>query len=161
MIKTSKYLSFLIAIVLFIAINGCIKNEICKQANNILDAQLLSLDQASTLVPTKIDSVTMFFVGDENDTVYNNSKNISNIHIPLADTTDFLKVVLKLNDGIDTLWIDYRPYEVFRSTECGVINRYEINEIRYTKNKVWALYLDNNQVDESEEVNILLIFRPN
>ena len=161
MIKTSKYLTFLIAIVLLFAINGCIKNEICKQANNILDAQLLSLDQTSTLVPTKIDSVTMFFIGEENDTVYNNSKNVSNIHIPLADTTGFLKVVLKLNDGIDTLWIDYRPYEVFRSTECGVINRYEINEIRYTKNKVWNLYLDNNQVNESEEVNIFLAFRPN
>ena len=161
MIAKKQYFAIAWLFVLTIGLNSCIKNEVCAPANNLVITDLYSVDSHGELVITKIDSLTMFIVGREDSLVYDNVKNSSQFSIPLADTLSHLKVVLKLNDAVDTVWLDYRSFPVFRSTECGVINRYEIKEIDSTKNKIWGLYIDNNQVDETKQINLLLVFHPN
>ncbi|OYT16521.1 MAG: hypothetical protein B7C24_07385 [Bacteroidetes bacterium 4572_77] len=136
------------------------KNEICKPANNLLISKLYTLDNTSELVEASIDSLTIYYVGYADSLVYDNQKSVGEINLPLSDTATFLQVVVKMNEFTDTISIDYKAIEVFRSVECGVINRYTINNIEHTKNKLWELYLYNNQVDESKEANIFLVFRP-
>lgn len=131
-------------------------------ANNLLKTELYSVDDNQDIVVTKIDSLNLFINTNGNDSIlYYKTKKISEFYIPLSDSASQFKIILQLNQFSDTILIDYKPYSVFRSTECGVINRYEIQNIQNTQNKIWGIFLNNSQVDETEATNIFLVFYPN
>jgi len=111
-------------------------------------------------VKYEMDSLSVFIMGRK-DTLYYKAKGLEEFLIPLSDSATQLTIVVNLNDGQDTIWLDYRPYSVFRSTECGVINRYEIQEKNFTDNKIKRLVINNNTIDESEEINLFLVYRSN
>ncbi|NOR86976.1 MAG: hypothetical protein GQ527_05155 [Bacteroidales bacterium] len=155
-----KYIS-LLAFFTLMMFSSCIKNETCLSANNLLKTETYIVNDEGELVITAMDSMSLFILGREDTMLYNNVKDKSTFSIPLSDTAEQIIAVLNINEGTDTIWINYKPYPVFRSTECGVINRYEIFELNYTQNKVWGMAILDNQVDEREETNILLVFRTN
>ena len=153
-----KYIGFLI-IVIFIAItSSCIKNESCLPANNLLTSQIYTVDDQSEIVEYKIDSMSLYIMGRP-DTLYNNVEKVGQFTIPLSDSSNHLTILLNLNDKQDTIWIDYIPFSVFRSTSCGIINRYEITNLNYTKNGIWYLYNQNNLIDENKGVNFYFFYR--
>jgi len=152
-----KYLFFIIPLLLIINA-GCVKNVTCISSNDKLRIELYNIQSDTIWKPITLDSLTLYFLGHEDSLVYDRKTGVKVIEIPLSDTADRLTIVMKINDGIDIMRLDYRAYFVFRSTECGVINRYEISRdsLRCTGNKVEKLYLENNIVDESEAVNLLM-----
>ena len=147
--------------VILVFFSSCVKNESCLSANNLLKTEIYTVNNQGDVVLYKMDSLSMTIIGREDSVLYQNAKSLSEFYIPLSDTLDVVRAILHLNTGTDTIAINYRPYAVFRSTQCGVINRYEIQGIDYTKDGIWGIYIDNNQVDESEETNLLLFFRTN
>lgn len=151
-----KYLSYLVPLLLLFS-SSCVKNETCVSSNNNLRIGLYKVETDTTFTAATLDSLTVYFEGLEDSLVYNNEAGVSSIEIPLSDTTENLTIVLKINDGVDYMQLNYKPYFVFRSTECGVINRYEIDDVRCTGNKVRALYLENIDIDESEAVNLFMV----
>lgn len=159
--KITYTLLLVISVLYFFS--GCIKNETCLSANNLLMTEVYSieidttLEQDTTFVATSIETFTLFIVGREDSILYDQAQNIKAFSIPLSDVDEDLKIVAKINDGIDTIYLKYRPYSVFRSTECGVINRYEIQEMTFTTNKILDLYIENKDIDENEAVNVYLL----
>jgi len=137
---------------------SCIKNEICISANNLLSTELYTVNDHSEIVAYKIDSISLFTIAYQ-DTMYYNAKKLDKFSIPLADTATQLTLILKLNGDQDTIWLNYRPYSVFRSTTCGVINRYEIQNLSFTNNSIWEIYIKNNIIDENKEINFLMFYR--
>ncbi len=123
-------------------------------ANNLLLTEFYEYDLDGLEVEVAVDSFSMIIVGREDSILYNNSKEVKSFTIPLSDSLDFLKVVLKINDGVDTMYLNYLPYSVFRSTECGVINRYEIVDDSTTENKITKRSNVNKIIDETEAVNL-------
>lgn len=157
--RMNSYLKYLLLIlpILWVFNSSCVKNETCVSSNNKLRIDLYKAETDSTFSVATLDSLTLYFIGNEDSLVYNNEYGISSIEIPLSDTTENLSIVLQINDGVDFMELDYKPYFVFRSTECGVINRYEIEDVRCTGNKVSLLYLENIDIDESEAVNLFMV----
>ena len=149
--------SLLLVISGLILFSGCIKNETCLSANNLLITEVYAIETDTTIIAANIDSLTLFIVGKEDSVLYDDVRNINAFDIPLSDLHEELKIVARINDGVDTIYLKYRPYSVFRSTECGVINRYEIQEMSYTTNKIRALYIENYNIDENEAVNVFLL----
>ena len=157
--KIVRYIVFLTVTLAVASLGSCIKNETCLSANNLLKTDIYTLNENSEIVKYNIDSLTLYIIGREDTILYDNVKNIGSFNIPMADTLQQLQLLLTLNDIQDTIWLEYRPFEVFRSTNCGVINRYEINNVSYTKNGIWQIYMNNNQIDESKNTNFFLFYR--
>jgi len=157
--KIVKYIVFLMVALGMASLNSCIKNETCIGGNNLLITDIYTVNENSEIVEYKMDSLSLYIIGREDSILYNNVKDISSFNIPVADTLQHLQILLTLNNIQDTIWLDYRPYEVFRSTHCGVINRYEIKNVTYTKNSIWQIYMNNNQIDESKNTNFFLFYR--
>lgn len=159
MIEKIKIYKSLVYILLLVIIgSSCIKNETCLPANNTLTAEIYNITDTTELALYKVDSLSLFISGRE-DTLYKNVKSINSFSIPMADTAKELILVIHLNDGHDTIWIDYTPYKEFRSTECGIINKYLINSVNSSHDKIEVISVNNNQIDESEEINLLLLYR--
>ena len=154
-----KHIIFLVLSIYVVVFSSCVKNESCLSANNLLVTDFYTVNQDSEIVKYNIDSLTMYIIGREDTILYDNEKNLGSFNIPMADTAQQLKILLTLNSVHDTIWVDYRPYEVFRSTHCGVINRYEIKNVTYTKNSIWQIYMNNNQIDESKNTNFFMFYR--
>lgn len=133
---------------------GCVKNEICLPSNNILSVNIYEITSDTTVAAGSIDSLTLYIVGREDSILYNNSKDVDAILIPLSDSAVFLKIVAQINATTDTIYLNYKPFSVFRSTECGVVNRYLIGEILFTNNNLKAIYLQNKEINENEAVNL-------
>lgn len=151
-----KYL-FIILPVLVVLNSACVKNETCVSSNNNLIIDLYKFETDTTFSVVTLDSLTVYFEGYEDSLVYDKAAGISSMNLPLSDTSTYLSIIMKINDGTDIMQVYYDPYFVFRSTECGVINRYEIDSIRCTGNKVRLLYLEDRDIDESETVNLFMV----
>lgn len=126
-------------------------------SNNLLLTEFYQLDIEGLPVEVTVDSLTVFILGREDSVLYNNSKAVENFSIPMSDSLSFIQVVIKINDAVDTLSINYNPYSVFRSTECGVINRYNIVDTLYTKNRIKKITIANRNIDENEAVNLKML----
>lgn len=137
--------------------SSCVKNETCLSANNLLIADFYTVDSDTTILENEVDTLSMYIVGRKDSMLYDNNLSVGSISIPMADTLAKMKIVITINHIVDTLYLDYKPYSVFRSTECGVINRYEILDLRFTNNKIKEIYLNNKSIDESEAVNLYML----
>jgi glutaredoxin-related protein len=153
--KNFKYLLFIWPLLILFS-SACVKNETCISANNLLMINLYEINSDTTAIETQFDSLTLYFKGREDSLIYDNAKSVKSIDIPLSDTTENLKIVIKINDGYDEIILQYKPYSVFRSTECGVIYRYEIIDFTYTTDKIAGILLENELIDENEAVNLNL-----
>lgn len=154
-----KKLTYPLLFILFASLlySGCVKNETCLPANNILYADFYDYLESDTVdVATTVDSLSLYIIGREDSVLYDNQKGLGSVSIPLSDDLTAMTVVIKINDAVDTLYINYRPYSVFRSTECGVINRYETWLPEFTKNRINEIKLKNKTIDENEAVNLFM-----
>lgn len=123
----------------------------------MIDLYELNIDGADTTATlTSFDSLTLYFEGREDSLIYDNAKSVESIDIPLSDTAENLKIIIKINDGYDIINLEYKSYFVFRSTECGVIYRYEILNSSYSSDKIVGILIENTDVDENEAVNLNL-----
>lgn len=155
MIKKLTY-PLLLLVLASLFYSGCVKNETCLPANNFLYADFYYSESDTVDVATTVDSLSLYIIGREDSVLYDNEKDLGSVSIPLSDDLTEITVVIKINDAVDTLYIKYNPYSVFRSTECGVINRYEIADPEFTDNRIIKITNDNNTVDETEAVNFLM-----
>jgi len=140
--------------------SSCIKNESCLPANSLLKTEIYTVDDAGEIVKFKINDFSLHIIGRE-DSIYNNAKDIGEFYIPMPDSTTDLNVIINMNGGVDTLWLQYKPFEVFRSTNCGVINRYEIRNLTYTRNSIRQIVTINNLIDENKNTSFYLFYRSN
>jgi len=154
-----KHIGFFSLLMSLLALSSCIKDETCLSSNSLLITDFYTVNQNSEIVKYKMDSMSMYIIGREDSILYDNVKNIGSFNIPMADTLQQLKILLTLNNVQDTIWVDYRPYEVFRSINCGVVNRFEIKNVDYSINSIWQIYMNNNQIDESKSTNLFLFYR--
>lgn len=150
-----KYL-FIILPILVILNASCVKNETCISSNNNLIIEFYKIETDTTYSAVTVDSLTVYYQGFEDSLVYDRAKGLSSMELPLSDTSEVLNVILEINDGTDFMRIFYTPFFVFRSTECGVINRYQIDSIYCTGNQIDALWRENSEVNESEAVNLFM-----
>jgi len=154
-----RHISFLALALGLFALSSCMKNETCLSSNNLLVTDLYTVNEHGVIIKSNIDSMSMYIIGREDTLIYNNVKNIGSFNIPMADTLEYLQILLTLNGVQDTIKLDYRTYEVFRSANCGVINRYEIKANDNSENNIRQIVMINNQIDESKSTNFFLYYR--
>ena len=140
--------------------SSCIKNESCLPANNLLKTEIYIVNAEGEIVKLKVNDLSLHIIGRE-DSLYAHAKKIGEFYIPMADSATELNMVLNLNGAVDTIWLQYKPFEGFRSTNCGVINRYEIINVDYTHNNIRQIITINKLIDESENTNFYLFYRSN
>ena len=156
MIRKLTY-QFLAVIFIIGLYSACVKNETCLSANNLLMADFYGVESDTTIKVISVDTLSMYIEGREDSVLYDNNLNVGSISIPMSDTMNEMKIIISINHIVDTLYLTYKPYSVFRSTECGVINRYEILNLTFSTNKILAIYLQNSIIDESEAVNLYML----
>lgn len=109
-----------------------------------------------------VDSVTAYGVNVDS-VLYNNTKNINYIDLPLNKFTGYSEFDIVLNDTLERLRVWHSNVEEYLSFECGCLITHVIDSFSLTGNYFDpdSLVLYNNGVNTSHAENIQLYRRYN
>lgn len=146
-----------ITAVLFFSTSCNVSDEVCRKEKNsrlkvgFYTAILNSSTGNYTLSTLSIDSLTVNGVdslGNIMDSVlYNNSKNLSSIKLPLNKFSNESKFIIRFNDSIqDTLTVFHTNYDQYLSFECGIIRNHLIDTVLITNHFVDSVKIEEHNV---------------
>ena len=134
--------------VIFITGISCTGDEVCRQSKYVmLEAGLYHVSVNTTTgirTATSISVDTITIRGIEIDSItgfetpvdsllYNNSKNVNKIFLPLHKFRNKSRYSINLNGISDTMTIFHTNYDQYLSLECGCIKIHNIDSIHSTK----------------------------
>ena len=106
---------------------------------------------------TTIDSLTVYGVGMDDILLYNNTKT-GKIGLPLNPATDRANYVIINGQSHDTIEISYVAVQHFISKACGYNFLYNIENVKFTNNRIDTILIINNSVDPADEENLRAFF---
>lgn len=106
---------------------------------------------------TSLDSLTVFGLGKEGDSLYKN-KSVSSVLIPLSQNQDMSSFIISRKDTIDTLSINYTRQLKLISKECGFATIFEINTATISNHKFDSVKIINPVINTANEENIRIYF---
>lgn len=106
-------------------------------------------------VRTEWDSITVQGIGSDS-VLYNNTKQVSHIALPLKDSVDTCAYVLTYHQKNDTLTAIYTNQQKFLSIECGCVYNHKIMQINHTRNWIDTVLIVNDAVMLDIDKNIVL-----
>lgn len=152
-------------IVLLTGLTSCYTDETCRRDRKVSAGIGFYLDtinaQTRRLVVQKlnIDSLWLGGVGIDS-LLYNNSKSVNSVKIPLNPFEPESRFRLVLNMVADTITIKHTNINHFISMECGYIRVYNINEVIATNHFIDSIsvihptvnttYVENIQIHHSK-----------
>jgi len=150
--KTSiKIASLLITgcIMLACASEGCYDDT---EANVIIN---LRETDAETI--SKIDSITIYGLGSELDSIYTNA-SILKADLPLNADAGYSEFVIINGLIADTIRIHYSSNLWFVSKACGYSYNHILESVEFTKNRIDTVLIINESVTIADEENIRTFF---
>lgn len=119
-------------------------------------------DSAAKVV---VDSVSVYGVGQFNDSLLVDTANISSFQATLRSDRDTTQYVIRydqhnLNPRYkrDTLTFVYHTYIEFESAECGAMYNYVIDDFRYTTWQIVDAELMTSEVNNQDVENVRLYY---
>jgi hypothetical protein len=104
------------------------------------------------------DSVTVYGIGMENSRLYNNTKNVTYLELPLNASTDGCGFVMKINGITDTVRFIYKNYAHLISEECGITFFHTLESYEVTGNRVDTIIFRNSNITTTYEENIRIFY---
>ena len=160
MIKKTRYIAILVFAwgVLF----SCTNQDVCEDAASIpVRVGFYQTDpESEEPLSYAIDSVSVS--GINNDSlIYDNALNVGRVEMPLDPSRDSCGFVIvfppveNLDLPLrDTLWFFYERKPNLISTECGFVNFYEIDELKYTTHRIDTMEIENTSVTNGLDEHI-------
>jgi hypothetical protein len=117
-----------------------------------------SMYLSSTRKLTAPDSLSLYGPGMDTSMFYSSQKNISRAMLPLDDSKDSCRLVMKINNVRDTLTIWYSSHPHLISKECGYTYYHTIDSLHFTKNSIDSLSLIKSTITTVLEENLRIYY---
>lgn len=159
----SHKIALFLGSLLLLGLVSCQTDEVCEEAasNPLRMGFYLPVIENGSLQAYTIDSLTVYGSGRPDSLIYNNTKNVRTIEVPVDPTSGRTGFVLIFPDNvIDTLWVDCTHHLTFISAECGFRMRPEIMQVVHTTNRISTFQISQNQVTQSFEEHIKILLYP-
>ena len=136
---------------------ACRPDAVCRSNMKVgLMAELEEIQYDDTHQPHTIttwDSITV--QGINNDSIlYNNSKNITKLCLPLRHDADSTAYTLLYKGVTDTLLIIHDSRQNFVSVECGCVYNHQVSALQCTCLWIDSITFLSNSIDRGGETNI-------
>ena len=150
------YYTFLFCLLLA----SCTTSEECREdtaVNLKIGFYERTLNETTGLYSNSVLSIDSIWVnGLENDSfLYENSKSVSSILLPLKNSSTQSDFVIQFNDKIDTLVIYHENNDqYFLSLECGCIVAHTIQEAVSTNHFIDSISINYPEVNNIDAVHL-------
>ncbi len=124
------------------------------QTSGLVTKSTLSIDSL-TVKGIMFDSIVSKFVYVDS-ILYNNSKSISKIAIPLHKFIEVSKYEVKFNTKIDTITVLHTNTNEYLSLECGCLKVHSIDTVLTTNHFIDSVTISNHNVNTTNAENILI-----
>jgi hypothetical protein len=135
-------------------IYSCIGDDACK-SNRVVGLNISFLTPGA-LKPhdTIIKNLSLYGVGSS--LLMLDSKDASNLSIPLDATSDSIALVMVTSQGYDTLLVKYSREVYLLSVECGFITRFHLKDVAISGASADSAVIENPIVvpDGPENISI-------
>jgi hypothetical protein len=159
----SQKITLFLGSLLLLGLVSCQTDEVCEEgaSNPLRIGFYLPLIENGSPQAYTADSLTVYGVGRPDSLIYNNTKTVRTIEVPVDPTSGRTGFVLIFpNNIIDTLWVDCTHHLTFISAECGFRMRPEIMQVVHTTNRISTYQLTQKLVTQSFEEHIKILLYP-
>src|SRR5450759_4899617 len=112
--------------------------------------------------PLAPDSLTVFGVNMETDTLYKKATGVTIALLPLNAGTHECSFVLEINGITDTVTFRYNTYPYLVSKECGFTFYHDLytdpDSLVYTRHTIDTIYIRKNVITTLNEENIRIFY---
>lgn len=139
---------------------SCQNEEVCEEAASspLRMAFYVPGATAGTTRAFIVDSLTVYGVGRPDSLIYNNSKGIKSIEVPVNPNSARTGFVLVFpGNNTDTVWVESRFHLRFISANCGFAVQPEIERVTHTTRRINSLQISQNLVTQSFEEHIKIL----
>lgn len=149
--RLSNYIAFAATMLLF----ACTSEACLEQTESYLKASLYSYSTKRILAP---DSLTVRGPGMDTTFIYNKSRKISLMKLPLRADSETTTFVVTINDISDTVAIRHTSYPHLISRECGYTWYHDIEPPSWSNNAIDSVWLRFDVVTNNDEENIRIYY---
>ncbi len=153
-----KYRLIALCISCSMVLASCLNEDVCEDVSTVpARIGFYAVDTVNeTPAPISISNISVFGVGQDS-VIYNNESNVSQMELPLNSTIDscayIFRVAFLLDDAKffldDTLWFVYNRLPNLISMECGFTTFYELTDLRYSRNTIDSIAIDDPNITNS------------
>lgn len=153
-----------LAAVIATALKSC-NTSGCTENRNAVP--LAAFFNSSTGDPISLDSISIFGVGQVNDSVLSAAGTVvSQVYLPMRPTANTVTWCLSykwknLDDPRlnDTLVLDYKSTPFFASDECGAYYKYEVDRMQYTDHLIDSVVVVDSLITNVDKVYLNIYFK--
>jgi hypothetical protein len=117
-----------------------------------------SLFSESTGKQAAPDSLSLWGEGMETSKIYRAQKNLKQALLPLDASSGSCTLIIKINEGYDTLTAWYSTYPHLISKDCGYTFYHEIDSLHTTKYKIVRISITKYSVTTLNEENLRIYY---
>jgi hypothetical protein len=139
----------------FIIMVACTPVACFDETNAFVKTSLYLNSTRKLLAP---DSLTVYGINMDTSIIYNNSKNITKVLLPLNASADSCGFVIMINGVIDTITFSYSTYPILLSKECGYTFYHTIDTPLYSRNIIDTITVLKNTITTLNEENIRIYY---
>jgi|LSQX01.1.fsa_nt_gb hypothetical protein len=153
----------LVGIASLMLLGSCQNDELCEEATSNPLRMGFYLPTVTDGSPTTytLDSLSLYGSGRPDSLLYDNTKSVRSIEVPLNPASGTTGFVFTFPGEItDTLWVAYTHSLNFVSAECGFTMFYEIQEVTHTNARIHSIQLPQTLVNHSLEEHIKILLYP-
>jgi len=162
--KAFHIVSLAVLAMLVFLLPGCLGEEECDETTaNLLRIGFYTRVPVTGLIqPILIDSISVYGVSRASSLIYDNSKRIRTIELPLKPMADSTGFVLIFPTNItDTIWVRHTYQLQFVSPACGFTVFNTLDEVNHTSRVIESVSIVQNFVSNTLEEHIKLFVNLN
>ena len=151
----TKTIAFLFVAGFLILLTSCLDVECIQETKAYMKVSFYSYETKTVASP---DSVSLY--GANNDIkIYDNQKKITlPALIPLKDSDNESKFIIKINGTEDTIQFVHSSFLHFISKECGYSMWHAIDTVYFTTNEIDSISLTNKEITLRNAVNVAIFY---
>ena len=154
--RNNKHKILYLAFLLLFAVVSCRRDcEFVPVSNAGVGFYTISNNQEVT---KSFDSIYVYPVNMEGSVMYNWSKNVNSVRLPLSPHEDFSGFIFILNDIRDTVQFFYKRQLYFVSEECGFSVNFSIDSLIFTTNQIDSVIITQPKVQAINEEHFRFYF---
>jgi len=165
-----KIFRFILILICISGTTSCVVDEQCRQNKNVelgISFYHVTKNQSTGIlskISMTIDSITVIGLSYDSlkkkyvpvdSILYNKSRSISKIYLPLHKFINITKFEVKFNSTIDTVTIFHKNSDEYLSLECGCMKIHSIDSVSITNNfNIDSVRIINNNVKTNNAENL-------
>jgi hypothetical protein len=153
--KTFKFISFPLLLFALAELIFCTPQACQEEPKSLVNATFFKNGTDSIKAP---DSLTVYGVGKDTNKIYDKSRALKTIQIPLDASKGTSAFVFITNGIIDTLTLTYTSYPHLVSRECGYIYFHTLDSYTVTGVAVDTIIFMKRSITTSNEENIRIFY---